>query len=469
MDVLDRHHQELKQHDISGQEKIQLSFEDYFFSIHFTALNFTNSEKNDYLYKLEGFDSNWKNAGEERIATYTNLKRGDYTFKVKAANNSGVWNEEGAELEIHIIPPFWLTNWFALLMVILAIGTIFAIVRMRTASIKKKNIELEKIVSQRTADVLEQKEQIERKEFLFRSIYEKSSVGIAYSQIINNEINLSQCNQELTKILGYTESELKELTPEDIVLSEDFGRDSKRFSKALSEKKEFLTLKEVKFIHKNGQLVYCKCLLTFQWNNQNKIDYIICIFIDETEEKLARQKLELAEAQLIQSNKMASLGQLTAGIAHEINNPVNFIYSGVNALKKNITVLLNFISKYDDLKTSTDFEKQKLIIENQKKEIDYGLILEDIEGLVESITTGAVRTEEIIKGLQTFSRKDTIKIQSADIHTGLDATLHLLKKEFKENIFLEKKYDPTIGKIDCFPGDLNQVFLNILILSLIHI
>ena len=462
LDVLDRHHQEMEQRNIFGEKKVELSYKDYFFSIHFTALNFTNSDRNKYLYKLEGFDSNWKSAGQERVATYTNLKKGDYTFRVKAANNSGVWNEEAAELAIHICPPFWLTNWFGILMVSLLITAIIAIITIRTANIKKKNIQLEQLVSQRTADVLKQKEKIGRNEALFRSFYEKSSIGIAYSQV-EDTIFLKQCNQELVKILGYSESELKQLKPAKLIHTDDHARVTKWFKKTLSDKKEFLSFKDVKFIHKNGQIVYCKCFLTFYWNKQKKLDYIISILIDETEEKLAREKLKQAETQLIQSNKMASLGQLTAGIAHEINNPVNFINSGVSSLKKNINVLLEFIARYDDLKSPTDFEQQRLIIEKQKKIIDYSLILEDIEGLIGSITNGVTRTKKIITGLQSFSREDAMKIQIADIHVGLDATLDLLNKEIKENITLEKDYDLSIGKIECFPGDLNQVFLNILI------
>ena len=424
LDVLDKHHQEMEQRNIFGKKKIELTYKDYFFSIHFTALDFTNPEKIKYLYKLEGFDLNWKSAGKERIATYTNLQKGDYTFKVKAANNSGVWNEESAELAIHICPPFWLTDWFAIIIVSLIIGAILAIIKIRTANIEKKNVELEQLISQRTSDVLKQKEKIARNEALFRSFYEKSSIGIAYSKM-KNTLVLNQCNQELTKILGYSESELKQLIPAKIIQPTDYARVSKRFMKTFMDKKEFLSFKEIKFIHKNGQFVYCKCYLTFYWNNQKNLDYIISIYIDETEEVLARQKLKQAENKLIQSNKMASLGQLTAGIAHEINNPVNFIYTGVNALKKNISILLKFIAQYDNLKSASDFEQQKHIIEKQKKVIDYSLILEDIEGLVESITTGAIRTEEIIKDLQSFSREDTKEFQTADIHTGLDATLHL--------------------------------------------
>ena len=191
------------------------------------------------------------------------------------------------------------------------------------------------------------------------------------------------------------------------------------------------------------------------------------MIVDETDDFLSQQKLMKAEEQLIESNKMAALGQLTAGVAHEINNPVNFIHSGISALKKNLKVLLNIIKQYDSLDTSEDFLQNKPIILKLKKQIDYELMLEDIDGLMTSIKNGANRTTQIVKSLQVFSREDKITLQKANIHDGIEATLHILKKEIEDKIIIEKHYDNKIGEIECFPGELNQVFLNIL-LNAIH-
>lgn len=101
---------------ISELGQIRLSHDEDFISFEFAALNYTNSDKNQYAYKLEGFNQDWIYCGDQRIATFTNLDPGEYVFRVKGANNDGVWNEDGAAVRIVIAPPFWQTAWFRLLM-----------------------------------------------------------------------------------------------------------------------------------------------------------------------------------------------------------------------------------------------------------------------------------------------------------------------------------------------------------------
>lgn len=93
-------------------EELQLSYEQNFFSLEFAALDFTMPEKNQYAYRLEGFDADWNFSGTRRYASYTNVGPGSYLFRVKASNNDGVWNEEGVAVRITIVPPFWQTGWF---------------------------------------------------------------------------------------------------------------------------------------------------------------------------------------------------------------------------------------------------------------------------------------------------------------------------------------------------------------------
>jgi len=210
-------------------------------------------------------------------------------------------------------------------------------------------------------------------------------------------------------------------------------------------------------------MIYVNVYTSFHYDKDKQLDYIISMIVNETEDVLAQQKLKKAETQLIEINKMAALGQLTAGVAHEINNPVNFIYSGISSLRKNINALLSIVNQYDQLQTAEDFIQQKPIILEQKEQIDYDLVLEDIEGLMNSIKNGATRTTEIVESLQVFSRKDKLKLQKTNIHKGLDATLHILQKEIKDKVVIEKNYDKKVGEIECFPGQLNQVFMNILV------
>lgn len=119
------------QEDISLAKTITLSYDQTAFSISFAALNYTASENNQYAYKLDGWDKDWNYVGHERKATYTNLDPGHYTFHVKAANNDGIWNEQGTSIEIVIHPPFWNTWWFKLLMVALLFYGVISWYRFR--------------------------------------------------------------------------------------------------------------------------------------------------------------------------------------------------------------------------------------------------------------------------------------------------------------------------------------------------
>jgi len=117
---------------IIDADGLTLSYKQSVFSFEFTALNYSLQEKNQYAYKMEGFDKDWNMVGTQRKATYTNLDPGEYTFRVKASNNDGIWNEEGASIKIFITPPFWKTAWFTTLLIVLAIGGVYAIYRSRT-------------------------------------------------------------------------------------------------------------------------------------------------------------------------------------------------------------------------------------------------------------------------------------------------------------------------------------------------
>ncbi len=174
------------------------------------------------------------------------------------------------------------------------------------------------------------------------------------------------------------------------------------------------------------------------------------------------RNLKNTQSQLVQSEKMASLGQLTAGIAHEINNPINFVYNGIDTLKVSLDDLLDIINKYDEIGSSEDYIQVMNEIRELKEEIGYEELLEDVRELVTDIKKGAVRTIEIVKGLRVFSRLDEEEVKPANINESLDATLILLRNKTKNKINVKKFYDDSIGDINCFPGQLNQVFMNIL-------
>lgn len=147
---------------ISVAESVTLNHNQSIFTFEFIALNYTKSEQNDYAFKMEGFEEEWNYVGNQRNATYTNLDPGTYTFRVKAANNDGVWNEEGTSLAVVITPPFWQTPWFYLLAALFIGSVIVAGYRYRVRSIKEYSKRLEKEVSDRTSELNNKNRDLEK-------------------------------------------------------------------------------------------------------------------------------------------------------------------------------------------------------------------------------------------------------------------------------------------------------------------
>ena len=155
----------LKKH-ISETDQIKLSYKESVLTFEFAALNYILPEKNQYAYKLEGFEKMWNYVGSKHSATYTNLDPGEYVFRVKASNNDGTWNEEGASLKLIITPPFWLTWWFRSLCVLFVILSFAVFYKIKTNTIKKQRKELQRLVLERTKRLerITEQEQTARKE-----------------------------------------------------------------------------------------------------------------------------------------------------------------------------------------------------------------------------------------------------------------------------------------------------------------
>jgi signal transduction histidine kinase/ligand-binding sensor domain-containing protein len=144
------------QTDISEAKEIKLNWNQSVFSFSFSAINYTHPEKNQYSYIMEGFEKEWNNTNaSRRYVTYTNLNPGEYTFRVKASNNDGVWNKNGVSLKIIILPPWWKTWWFRLIMVSAIILIFVTILLLRVRSLKNQKILLEKLIVIKTAELQE--------------------------------------------------------------------------------------------------------------------------------------------------------------------------------------------------------------------------------------------------------------------------------------------------------------------------
>lgn len=170
--------------------------------------------------------------------------------------------------------------------------------------------------------------------------------------------------------------------------------------------------------------------------------------------------LKDTQSQLVDSEKMAALGQLTAGIAHEINNPINFVTSNIKPLELDINDLKEIISKYEEIDFNGDIKAQIEEIEAFKRQIDLGFVNNEISSLLSGISEGAKRTAEIIRSLRNFSRVDETDMKPIDLNEGLHSTLVLVKNSMPDNLTVIKELG-NLPKVECQPGKINQVFMNL--------
>ena len=139
--------------DITETKELTLSYKEKFFTFEFIALDFTTPDKNKYAYKMEGFDQDWVECGNKREANYTNLDPGEYTFRVKASNNDGIWNDEGTTLKVIILPPWWGTWGFRVMVALSFVLLLVAAYYLRISRFRKHEVLLKKMVTQKTYEL----------------------------------------------------------------------------------------------------------------------------------------------------------------------------------------------------------------------------------------------------------------------------------------------------------------------------
>ena len=180
---------------------------------------------------------------------------------------------------------------------------------------------------------------------------------------------------------------------------------------------------------------------------------------DELEQAL--RNLQNTQSQLVNQEKMASLGQLTAGIAHEINNPINFVSSNIAPLKRDIKDIMEVIEFYrqsGSKEFSPEIQKAAKRLE-EDLELDY--VLEEVDQLLRGMEDGAKRTVEIVKGLRLFSRVDEQDVKKVDLHDGINSTLILLNSSIPGKIRIVREF-AELPMVECLAGKINQVFMNII-------
>ncbi|NJN75705.1 MAG: HAMP domain-containing protein [Synechococcaceae cyanobacterium RL_1_2] len=178
--------------------------------------------------------------------------------------------------------------------------------------------------------------------------------------------------------------------------------------------------------------------------------------------KQTLEELQRTQAQMVHSEKMSSLGQMVAGVAHEINNPVNFIYGNIVHAEDYLQDLLGLVQLYQQ-----EYPDPAPRITDEMEAIELDFVMTDVVKVMGSMKMGAKRIQEIVKSLRTFSRLDEADAKTVDLHEGIDSTLLILQNRLKAKndrptIEVLKHYG-DLPPIDCYPGQLNQVFMNILV------
>ncbi|MFG6447515.1 PAS domain S-box protein [Roseateles sp. BYS180W] len=179
--------------------------------------------------------------------------------------------------------------------------------------------------------------------------------------------------------------------------------------------------------------------------------------IQDTNERLAE-----AQSQLLQSEKMASIGQLAAGVAHEINNPIGFVSSNMSTMRRYMESMLQLIGLYECLDLSQLPEQLRAQIAQLQREADFEFIHEDLPELLKESDEGLGRVKKIVQDLKDFSRVDHSDWQEADLNAGLESTLNVVMNEVKYKAEVRREYG-TLPPVRCLAAQLNQVFMNLIV------
>lgn len=218
----------------------------------------------------------------------------------------------------------------------------------------------------------------------------------------------------------------------------------------LKKEKEREQAERLRVLKENEQLVKEQNIL---------LEDKVRVRTDELEQAL--RNLQNTQSQLVSQEKMASLGQLTAGIAHEINNPINFVSSNIMPLKRDIADIMEVIEFYREtgMAEFNEDSKKKAMDLEEDLELDY--VLDEVDQLLKGMEEGAKRTVEIVKGLRLFSRVDEQDVKKVDIHDGINSTIILLNSSIPGKIRIVREFG-ELPLVECLAGKINQVFMNII-------
>jgi len=460
-----------------------------------------------YQYKLEGFDDTWSDWAAVNTKEYTNLSQGIYVFKVRAMNVYGKVSSESS-WSFRILPPLYMQWWAYVLYCLITAGALYLFVRIRSRQLMKEKRILEQKIEERTAEVIQQKEEIElQSEELSHKNSELEKINKLVKSI-NSEINFSSLLQSLLEKMRMIRAverasalvfdEADQVFRFKAAFGWDFGLlEPLRLTAGQSEQYYLAGAEEVYediFIKSRitendgvetlGGEEPARSVLVVVIKINDRIEaylvlenmvrddafdskdlsfvlhskeHIISAFIktkilEDLQNTL--NNLKAAQDQLVQSEKLASLGQLVAGIAHEIQNPLNFV--------NNFSSLSIDLAK--ELKESLDKVVDLL---DKDQFLDMDEVLEMIKGNVQKINDHGKRASSIVKGMLQHSRGGSGEFETVEVNTFVEEYVTLAyhgmrAKDSSFNTKITTVLDPEAGKMTVVPQDISRVVLNIM-------
>ena len=300
--------------DLTGRKPIQLNYKQDFISFEFSAFDFQAPQKNQYAYKLEGFDPDWVQAGTRRYVTYTNLPGGDYVFRVKASNSDGVWNEQGVSIPVIITPPFWQTWWFVGSLIFVLSAIVAGGFRLRLNSIREQNVYLETQISEQTSELretnklleseVEQRkraeaelakraaEELHQSEERFRVMFESAGIGIA---LVGMDRVPIEANAAMINMTGYTAEEFFQKSGVDLSYPEDAEIGMQELKEVLDGNLNTYQI-EKRYVRKDNQPYWVRLTNSVVRAPDGRPEYFVTMVEDINERKHAAEELRKSQA-----------------------------------------------------------------------------------------------------------------------------------------------------------------------------
>jgi len=487
-------------------DHIQLSYKENFFSFEFAALDYTNPAKNQYRYKLEGFDKDWINAGKMRFASYTNVHGGNYTFRVIGSNNDGVWNETGASIQIRVTPPPWKTWWAYTVYVLTVLALIGGYVRWKTIAQtrelerQRRELQHKQLVAERLAEANKQLQEADRLKTEANEILRRANIRLEI--LLNSTRQMAEARQPIEAIIKAVNAMLHEIPiqPEQVAVEvtvaatgDRLAEPYLRYSLPVTVDAEGLphlpneipsrytplnrleppppTTKTECYLHPENQLVVViyanqQFLAQIQINGVDgdqftdaELDFIETIahslavslenisFSQELEAKVNDRT-----QQLLESERLATLAGMAGMIAHEINNAL----SGINGPVEHILKLspLDTDKIWECWEHDQEGNELSAYLEQRLKE------LEKVQSAAQLIQLAGVRTRTVVQDLQGLVGKRSLKRGSVDVGEVCRETIRIHQQQL-EHITLREQYGENLNIIST-SGQLGQIFTNLL-------